>query len=203
MDYIFGKAKGPNLPVVVMARDQVQLGIDRGAPAVNEPSPIQPVWQRWNDYGIGLLLEGGNTGGQKGELKQAEPVFQKVAELGSADGWVNLGRVYQKEGRIPEALDALEKAAKHEKPAAPWVINWLSGQINARNGAFDEAIASFQSVLDTRIPDRKIDLSLDYEVNNELAFALYARAMQEHSTSPERLEYLKKAVAAYRPHAVD
>ena len=53
-------------------------------------------------------------------------------------------------------------------------------------------------MLDTKIPDRKIDLSLDYEVNNELAFALYARAMQEHSSSPERLEYLKKAVAAYR-----
>ena len=174
------------------------MRIEGGPPAVNEPSPIQPVWQRWNDYGIGLLLEGGNIGGQKGELKQAEPVFLKVAELGAADGWVNLGRVYQKEGRIPEALAALEKAAKHEKPAAPWVINWLSGQINARNGAFDEAIASFQSVLDTKVPDRKIDLSLDYEVNNELAFALYARAMQERSSSPERLEYLKKAVAAYR-----
>jgi hypothetical protein len=78
------------------------------------------------------------------------------------------------------------------------VINWLSGQINARNGAFDEAIASFQSVLSTKIPERKIDLSLDYEVNNELAFAYYARAMQASSTSPERLEYLKKAVGAYR-----
>ena len=33
--------------------------------------------------------------------------------------------------------------------------------------------------LGTKIPERKIDLSLDYEVNNELAFALYARAMQE------------------------
>jgi tetratricopeptide (TPR) repeat protein len=198
LDYIYGKGKGPKLPVVVMARDQVQLGIEGGPSAANEPSPIVPVWQRWNDYGIGLLLEGGNTGGQKGELKQAEPAFQKVAELGAADGWVNLGRVYQKEGRIPEALAALEKAAKHEKPAAPWVINWLSGQINARNGAFDEAIVSFQSVLDTRIPERKIDLSVDYEVNNELAFALYARAMQEQYSSPERLEYLKKAIAAYR-----
>ncbi len=198
LDFIYGKGNGPKLPVVVMARDQVQLPVEGGTPAVNEPSPIQPVWQRWNDYGIGLLLEGGNTGGQKGELKQAEPVFRKVAELGVSDGWVNLGRVYQKEGRIPEALAALERAAKHEKPAAPWVINWLSGQINARNGAFDEAIRSFQAVLATRIPERKIDLSLDYEVNNELAFAFYARAMQEPSTSPERLEYLKKAVAAYR-----
>ena len=198
MDYIYGKGQGPKLPVVVMARDQVQLTVAGGKPAANEPSPIQPVWQRFNDYGIGLLLEGGNVGGQKGELKQAEPIFQKVAELGVADGWVNLGRVYQKEGRIPEALAALEKAASHEKPAAPWVINWLSGQINARNGAFEEAIASFQSVLSTKIPERKIDLSLDYEVNNELAFAYYARAMQASSTSPDRVDYLKKAVAAYR-----
>jgi tetratricopeptide (TPR) repeat protein len=198
LDYIYGKGKGPKLPIVKMARDQVQLRVEGGPQESNPASPIQPVWQRWNDYGIGLLLEGGNTGGQKGELKQAEPIFLKVADLGIADGWVNLARVYQKEGRIPEALAALEKAAKHEKPAAPWVINWLSGQINARNGAFDEAIERFQSVLATKIPDRKIDLSLDYEVNNELAFALYARAMGERSSSPERVEYLKQAVAAYR-----
>ena len=54
-----------------------------------------------------------------------------MAELGRADGWVNLARVYQREGRIPEALSALEKAAAHKEPAAPWVINWLTGQINA------------------------------------------------------------------------
>ena len=184
LDYIYGKGQGPKLPVVVMARDQVQLSIEGQNPAVNDPSPIQPVWQRWNDYGIGLLLEGGNTGGQKGELKQAEPVFLKVADLGSADGWVNLARVYQREGRIAEALVALEKAAQHEKPSAPWVINWLSGQINARNGALDEAIQSFQSVLSTKIPERKIDLSLDYEVNNELGFAFYGRAMQEQAAEP-------------------
>jgi len=199
MDYIYGKAKGPRLPVVVMARDQVQLPVEGGLPAANDPSPIEPSWQRWNDYGIGLLLEGGITGGQKGELKQAEQVFLEVARLGSAEGWVNLARVYQKEGRIPDALAALEKAASHEKPAAPWVINWLSGQINARNGDLDAAITSFQSVLATRIPDRKFDFSLDYEVNNELAAALYAQArLILPVTSPERLDYLKKTIAAYR-----
>ena len=60
-------------------------------------------------------------------------VFRKVADLGRTDGWVNLARVYQKEGRIPDALAALEKAAAHEEPPAPWVINWLTGQINVRN----------------------------------------------------------------------
>jgi tetratricopeptide (TPR) repeat protein len=198
LDHIFGKGKGPKLPVVVMARDVVSLPVEGGPPASNDPSPIEPTWQRWNDYGIGLFLEGGNKGSQKGELKQAEEVFQKVAELGRADGWVNLARVYQKEGRIPEALSALEQAAKHKEPAAPWVINWLTGQINVRNGLLDEAIESFESVLATKIPSRKIDLSLDYEVNNELALAIYGLARMEAIDSPNRKKHLGRTIATYR-----
>jgi tetratricopeptide (TPR) repeat protein len=201
LNYIFGERKGPKLPVVLMAQDSVVLPLEGGPRAASTKSPIEETWQRWNDYGIGLLLEGGTKGGQKGELKQAEEIFLKVAGLGRADGWVNLARVYQKEGRIPEALGALEKAARHEQPAAPWVINWLTGQINVRNGLLDEAIVNFESVLQTRIPDRKIDLSLDYEVINELAATYYARARDpriESLESPERREFLKKAIAAYR-----
>ncbi len=169
--------------------------------SINKPSPIEATWQRWNDYGIGLLLEGGTKGGQKGELKQAEQMFLKVAELGQADGWVNLARVYQKEGRFPDALSALEKAASHKEPAAPWVINWLTGQINASNGLVDDAIKSFESVLDTSIPARKFDFSLDYRVINELASAQYARARIEPVASPVRLEYLKKTIDTLPSHA--
>src|SRR5262249_1477991 len=101
---------------------------------------------------------------------------------------------------IDEALSALEKAAAHKEPPAPWVINWLTGEINARNGMFDEAIENFQQVLDTKIPDRKIDLSLDYIVINELARACFDRAQAPSlgRDSPERREYLTKAIAAYR-----
>ncbi len=198
LDYIFGKEKGPELPVVVMASDAIDLAV-KGGPAVsNKPSPIEPAWQRWNDYGIGLLLEGGDKGGQKGELKQAEPVFKKVAELGPADGWVNLARVYQKEGRIVEALAMLEKAAAHEKPAAPWVINWLTGQINERNAYFDEAIANYESVLSTRIPARGFDFSGDYEVINALGRVQFNRAMSEPSDSSVRADFLTKSIATYR-----
>jgi tetratricopeptide (TPR) repeat protein len=118
--------------------------------------------------------------------------------MGPADGWVNLARVYQKEGRIPEALEALEKAARHQEPAAPWVINWLTGQINVRNGMLDEAIQNFESVLNTKIPSRKLDFGLDYFVINELAAAWYARARIEAVKSPERQEFLKKTIDAYR-----
>jgi tetratricopeptide (TPR) repeat protein len=200
LDYIFGKQKGPDLPVVVMARDAVNLPVEGGPDAENAPSPIKDdeVWQRWNDYGIGLFLEGADKGGQKGELKQAEPVFLRVAELGKADGWVNLARVYQREGRIPDALEALEKAASHAKPAAPWVINWLTGQINDRNGKLDEAIASYESVLNTKIPDRGFDFSLDYEVINALGTSLYHRARRESLNSPERAAILARTIATYR-----
>lgn len=200
MDYIYGKGKGPELPIVVMARDAVDVAVRGGSAAKNAPSPIEPAWQRWNDYGIGLLLEGPAQGGQKGELRQAEQVFKQVVELGRADGWVNLARVYQKEGRIPEALAALEKAAAHKEPPAPWVINWLTGQINVRNTMLDEAIQNFESVLNTRIPERKIDLSLDYDVINELAGALYLRSKDPSipADSDERRDYLKKTIATYR-----
>jgi tetratricopeptide (TPR) repeat protein len=198
MDFIFGPGKGPELPVVVMAADSVRLPVRGGERADNPPSPIKETWQRWNDYGIGLLLEGGDKGGQKGELKQAEPVFLKVAELGKADGWVNLARVYQKEGRIPEALRALERAARHKEPGAPWVINWLTGQINARNGLLDEAIASFESVLATKLPARGFDFSQDYEVINALGAASYARARLDPLRSASRADRLRKTIAVYR-----
>ncbi len=198
MDFLFGKGQGPALPVVVMARDQVQLPVEGGPKAVNAPSPIKETWQRWNDYGIGLLLEGGDKGGQKGELKQAESVFQKVADLGQADGWVNLVRVFLKEGRISDALKALERAASHAKPAAPWVINWLTGQINERNGLLDEAIARYESVLATKIPGRGFDFSLDYEVLNALGAALYARARIEPIKSQAREDFLRKTLETSR-----
>jgi tetratricopeptide (TPR) repeat protein len=198
MDHVFGKGQGPALPVVVMASDRVALAVDGGPGAANDPSPIEETWQRWNDYGIGLLLEGGDKGSQKGELRQAESAFKAVADLGLADGWVNLARVYLREGRIPDAREALEKAAGDTRAAAPWVINWLTGQINERNGLFDEAIARYESVLATRVPERGFDFSGDYEVINALGAALYARARQEPARSPAREDYLRLAVAAYR-----
>jgi tetratricopeptide (TPR) repeat protein len=199
MDYIFGKGQGPVLPVVVMASDTVKLPIEGGPKVENPPTPIKEVWQRWNDYGIGLFLEGGDKGGQKGELRQAEPIFQKVAELGQADGWVNLARIYIREGRIPDALNALEKAANHTPtPAAPWVINWLTGQVNERNGQLDAAIANYEAVLSTKIPDRGFDFSLDYEVLNALGNVSYGRARIEPLLSPAREAFLRKTIATYR-----
>jgi tetratricopeptide (TPR) repeat protein len=199
MDFVFGEGQGPALPVVVMARDAVRLAVKGGSAAENEPSPIKDTWQRWNDYGIGLLLEGGTKGAQKGELKQAEEVFRRVAEaFDRPDGWINLARVYLREGRNADALDALDRATKHKDHNTPWVINWLAAQVDERNGHLDEAIEKYQAVLDTKIPERNFDFSRDYEVRNALGHALWGRYKQEDPESPQRLLILERTIATFR-----
>ena len=61
-------------------------------------------WTRWNDYGIGLLLQG--------DLKGAEAAFTRVTEVvpKNPDGWVNIGRVRVQEGNVDGARQVLEKA---------------------------------------------------------------------------------------------
>src|SRR5437867_11146967 len=111
-----------------------------------------PEWQRWNDYGIGLLLEG-DKGSEKGELIQAAQAFEQVDKLGRADGPVNLARVYLKEGRIDDAVAALQRAARCNPPAPRWTVAWLNGLVNKQNGFLDEAIKEFRSILEDRYPE--------------------------------------------------
>jgi hypothetical protein len=178
MEHVFGREHAPNLTPVVMCEDRVVLpvaGSSAGAEALAGQVSAIPEWQRWNDYGIGLLLKG-DSGAEKGELRQAEEVFLRVAELGRADGWVNLARVYDKEGRVDDAVAALQKAVSHPEPAPAWTVRWLSGRINRQNGYLDAAIADFEAVLSSRVPERGFDFSRDYQVRNELAQAIFDRA---------------------------
>ncbi|MBI4586725.1 MAG: hypothetical protein HY717_22150 [Planctomycetes bacterium] len=193
MEHVFGKEEAPNLPAVAMCEDRVALPVE-GAPAeaaalAGQKSEV-PEWQRWNDYGIGLFNKG-DSGSEKGELRQAAEVFLKVAELGRADGWVNMARVHNKVGSLDDAVAALKKASEHPEPAAPWTIAWLNGLVNRQNGFLDEAIRDFEAVLSTRVPERGFDFSLDYEVLNELGVALLYRS--KRAGGEERQAYIERA----------
>jgi tetratricopeptide (TPR) repeat protein len=170
------------------------------AEAENEPAEIEP-WQRWNDYGIGLLLEGRRSGG-RGELRQAAQAFAAVEQMGQYHGPLNLARVYFAEGRLDEAVAAANRAA--EFPEAPqWTIAWLSGLINKQQGYLQRAIQNFRSVLEDHTQAmiaRDFDFSRDYEVINELGLALFERSKQmrgpDRRDSRERL--LREAVEQFR-----
>jgi tetratricopeptide (TPR) repeat protein len=167
----------------------------------NAPSAIPP-WQRWNDYGIGLLLKG-DKGSEKGELIQAADAFDHVEKLGRADGPLNLARVYFKEGRLNDAVAALQRAndpTRFTPPANRWTVAWLNGLVDKQNGYLDKAIAELTSILEDRYPElekRGFDFSRDYEVINELGQTLYERAKAERANPERQKEFLRAAVKRF------
>ncbi|MDX1966736.1 MAG: tetratricopeptide repeat protein [Planctomycetaceae bacterium] len=170
-----------DLPVTTIATDRITLPVEGAAGTIANIESQIPVWQRWNDYGIGLLLEGQNAGG-KGELRQAEQAFREVEQLKRFDGPLNLGRVYFTEGRLEDAVAAIQRAAAYTDPPAPaWTVAWLSGLVNQQQGQLDDAIDNFRSVVTMRTEEtvrRKFDFSKDYEVLNLLGQALFERSKQ-------------------------
>jgi len=210
MNYVMGtnySAGAPlkvtnDLPIVTIAADRITFPIDGISTVVtNEDSKIIP-WQRWNDYGIGLFLEG-DRGSEKGQLIQAAQAFEQVEKLGRADGPVNLARVYFKEGRLDDAVAALQRANNtnlFNPPAPRWTVAWFNGLVNKQNGFLDKAITEFRSILEDRYPEldkRGFDFSKDYEVINELGQTYFERAKMERGDAERRQEFLNRAVAQF------
>ena len=76
-------------------------------------SKHENIRERWNDYGIGLLLQG--------DLKAAETAFLKVTEIEPTylDGWVNVARARIQEGDMQGAEAMLEKAFEIQRTLPP------------------------------------------------------------------------------------
>src|SRR6266446_133115 len=202
------------LPITMIASDRITFPVEADAPdssslithsnsqLTTHNSQLSPVseWQRWNDYGIGLLLEG-ERGSEKGELIQAAQAFEQVEKLGRADGPVNLARVYYKEGRLDDAVAALQRASKFNPPAPRWTVAWFSGLVNKQNGFLDEAIQEFRSILDDHYPEldqRGFDFSKDYEVINELGQTYFERAKMERDNPGRQKEFLNLGAETFQ-----
>jgi tetratricopeptide (TPR) repeat protein len=124
----------PDLPITVMAEAKAQLKIlPRVAPAP-EPATLldASVRERWNDYGIGLLLQG--------DLRGAEAAFLKVTRMepGYADGWVNVARARLQEGDAAGAEQMLRKALEID-PRLAKTHFFLGASLKAQ-GRYDEAL---------------------------------------------------------------
>lgn len=184
------------LPVTTLAADKITFPIE-GYEATVENSEVKiPVWQRWNDYGIGLLLKG------KAELKQAGEAFTRLEQLNDNkryDGALNIARAYLEEGLLDEATEAISRASDFkDPPAPPWTISWLTGRINLQQGRMEQAEKAFRSVLEDKTAERTergFDFSMDYEVINLLGQTLFVRAQQirNPAKSEARKELLEQA----------
>ena len=194
MKYVYPDKLENDLPITLMSSDKVTFSV-AGNPTIGQV-PSKPEWQRWNDYGIGLLLKG-DKGSEKGELIQAEDAFKRVEELGYASGPLNLARVYVKEGRLEEAVEALGRAGAANPPASPWTIAWFNGIVNKQNGFLDKSIDNFRSILEDRSQeqiDRGFDFSQDYVLLNELGQTLFERSKMERVDEAKRNDFLSRAL---------
>ncbi|MBC80648.1 MAG: hypothetical protein CMQ33_07425 [Gammaproteobacteria bacterium] len=175
--------KGNDLPIVTIAEDSVTFSAD-GAPVVTES------WERWNDYGIGMF--------RKGAYRQAEEAFRQVAAFDRPEGPLNLARVFIDEGRLDEAVSALQEAAR--KGAYPWSVAWFSALVDMQNGEFDAAIDGFLSLFTTQFNEareRGFDFSLNYRLRNKLAQAYFEKS----KISKDERRWLKMSEEHYRAAA--
>ena len=199
MRFVYGEDFHNDLPIMQLAEDRITFPV--GGDPVTAEAPEFPEWQRWNDYGIGLLRKGGKS---KGELAQAEQAFSEVEALGQGTGALNLARVYFAQGTVQDkAIDALQRASNAEVPAYPWTVEWFTGLVNKQNGFLDEAIASFESIValdDAETRKRGFDFSLDYRLLNELGQTLFERSKQERGEArrAEREALMARAEAQFQ-----
>jgi len=137
------KDRIPDLPIVVVAsaKASVPLGPSSWIPAVRKEDR-----ERWNDWGIGLLLQG--------DLKGAEYAFKKVteAEPGYADGWLNVARALIQEGETEAARPYVEQAMKINSKLGR--VYFFKAMIEKADGKYDDALKSLDTTLGMYPRDR-------------------------------------------------
>jgi Flp pilus assembly protein TadD len=131
----------PDVPIITMAENEVTLAVTAHSAAIPEPKLDleKDDWQRWNDYGIGLFLQG--------DLKGAQAAFQKVTEADpeNPDGWVNIGRCAVQEGDMDRARSVLEKALELSPDLAR--AHYFYARVLRSDGRYDDAASHLQKVL--------------------------------------------------------
>jgi Flp pilus assembly protein TadD len=140
----------PNLPIVTLAENSATLTIDRNAPTktASRMKADKPDWERWNDYGIGLLLQG--------DLKAAAAAFTRATEADpqNADGYVNIGRARVQEGDIDGARTALDKALALSPNLAR--ARYFYSRVLRAEGKYDDALAQLREVIKQYPRDRVV-----------------------------------------------
>jgi tetratricopeptide (TPR) repeat protein len=141
--YAFDSKPVPELPIVTLAEAKaiVQVGEPRWEPVARKQDR-----ERWNDWGIGLLLQG--------DLKGAEYAFRRVieSEPGYPDGWVNVARALIQEGETAAARPFVDKAVELSPKLAR--THFFRAMIQKADGDFDAALKSLRLVEDQYPRDR-------------------------------------------------
>lgn len=132
---VSGKIKSiPDIPITVMSYQETSLRVLPRNAQLPDTKEFQDksVRERWNDYGIGLLLQG--------DIKGAEAAFLKVTGMDPeyADGWVNVARARIQEGNMDAAEQMLTKALEVNPTLAK--THFFMATAIKTMGRYDEAL---------------------------------------------------------------
>jgi tetratricopeptide (TPR) repeat protein len=178
----------PDLPIVTIAEKQTQFGV--GAPDW-KPVVARRDRERWNDWGIGMLLQG--------DLKGAEYAFQRVTDADPryADGWLNVARALIQEGETDAAKPFLEKAEALDGSLGR--IHYFKALVRKADGDYDGAVASLQRVLRQYPRDRVVWNQLGRVLFLQRKYGDSAAALQKViEIDPEDLQAHYTLMLAYR-----
>jgi tetratricopeptide (TPR) repeat protein len=137
---VSGHIKGtiPDLPIITLAKADAVVNVAQsGNKGSWQPAVQQADYDRWNDWGIGLLLQG--------DLKGAEFAFKEVTKANPqyADGWLNVARALIQEGET----DAAKPFVEHALSINPKLgrIHFFKAMIQKADGDYDGALASLHT----------------------------------------------------------
>jgi tetratricopeptide (TPR) repeat protein len=194
MSDVSGKLKSiPDLPIEVLAENSVELRVvPKGIPEEAAKTVVKKdEWQRWNDYGIGLLLQG--------DLKAAAAAFQKVTEAdpNNPDGWVNIGRVAVQEGDMERAREVLTQALKLSPSLAR--AHFFYARVLRNDGDYDGAMQHLNTVIAQYPKDRVVRNELGRILFLERKYdAAIAELQQVIAVDPEDLQANYNLMLCYR-----
>ncbi len=148
---VSGQVKSiPDLPIVTIAENGASLTIESSTPGKTDaPMKVDSSdWERWNDYGIGLLLQG--------DLKGAAAAFTRATEADpkNPDGFVNIGRARVQEGDLDGARTALDKALALSPNLGR--AHFFYSRVLRAEGRYDDALAHLREVIAQYPRDRVV-----------------------------------------------
>ncbi len=150
----------PDLPVTDIASGEATFPVVAGAlpPLADIPSAKVAdgtAWQRWNDWGIGCLLQRDTTGADRafGVLRDKLPA--------NVNGWRNLARTKLEDGDVAGAVELLQ-AAEASSPGAKGDAQtaYFFGIAREKAGQLEDAIKAFEAAGVTFPGDRTIHREL-------------------------------------------
>lgn len=196
-EFVFEDGEIPDLPITEIETDLVTLSVSEwgATQAIRPVKDDEKRWMRYNDYGIGSVLDG--------DTRTALAAFAEVAQLvpEKMDGYLNQARAHLSEGSLDKAEYFLRQASTKAPNEARLAFFW--GMLLEKKGRLTEAVEAYRRTLQSypESRDTLVRLGRVYWLDSQYqsSIDMYKRVLTidpEHALAFHQLHLAYKALAA-------